>query len=442
MFTCLVLLGMGPCLYWLFGVNRIRTHAKKMNRLGYWRHGSKISYDEKRYLVTERDPFYSNEYRGLLNVSERVVGKPLLQGNKIEILHNGEEAYTCMLDAIAKAKKFIYLSTYIFDSDETGMKFVRALSEAKGRDVRIWVLVDSFGEYYSPKPISRYLKMNGIEVGRFLPISPSLNSLHFNLRNHRKLLIADGDIGFTGGMNIRGSNYETPKGNGKGMTDLHFKIEGPVISEFQKVFMEDWYFTRKESLPWDAPIFEPFPGRSVCRAVSGGPNEDFEKINWILMGALAWAQKRIQIMTPYFLPDRVMVAALNMASLRGVQVEVILPLVNNLPFVGWANRAILGEMLEHGIKFYYQPAPFSHSKTFVVDGSYALVGSSNWDARSLRLNFELDLEIYDPITARELSKHFDGIKSRSKGITFEEVNSDPLPVKLRNSFANLFAPYL
>jgi len=413
-----------------------------MSRLGYWRHGSEIPRDEKTYSFPENDSFHSNDYKGLLSVAEKVGGKPLSPGNKIEVLHNGEEAYPSMLDAITKAKSFIYLSSYIFDSDGIGLEFVKALSDAKGRGVRVWVLVDAFGEKYSPKPISHFLNSGGIEVGRFLPLSLSLNSLHFNLRNHRKLLIIDGRYGFTGGMNIRGNNYENPQGKRRGMTDLHFKVEGLVVSELQKVFVEDWYFSRKESLPWDAPTFEHLPGRSVCRAVSGGPNEDFEKINWILMGALAWAKERVRIMTPYFLPDRVMVAALNMASLRGVQVEVVLPSVNNLPYVAWANRAILGEMLEHGIKFYYQPAPFSHSKLFVVDGTYALVGSSNWDARSLRLNFELDLEIYDSKTAEELAGHFDGIKSRSEEITLKAVNSDPLFIKLRDSFSNLFAPYL
>jgi cardiolipin synthase len=212
--------------------------------------------------------------------------------------------------------------------------------------------------------------------------------------------------------------------------------------EFQEVFLEDWYFATGESLPWMVQPHDFLPGESICRAISGGPNEDFEKINWILLGALAWSKNRVQIMTPYFVPDRMLIWALNTTALRGVSVEVILPEENNLPFVAWANRALLWEMIENGVKFYYQPPPFSHSKLFVVDGSYALIGSSNWDSRSLRLNFELDLEVYDSDFAESLSAHFDKVLASSKEITLVDVNQDPLLVKFRNSFLKLFSPYL
>lgn len=431
--TSLVFIGIGPFLYWLFGINRIRTHAKKLHRLGHWSHRTVIEREKWKFGPDAGDSFYAKQYGGLLNVSEKVNRHPLMTGNRIRMLRDGEEAYPTMLKAIENAKDFIYLCTYIFDADEKGREFVEALSAARKRGVKVWVLVDGFGEYYSIPRIGSLLKRAGIKVARFLPPALSLNNVHFNLRNHRKILVVDGEAGFTGGMNIRGRRC--PK-------DIHFEVRGPVVLELQEVFLEDWYFATRESLPWQTRPHQPLPGSSACRVVSGGPNEDFEKINWILLGAMACAQKSVQIMTPYFVPDRVMIYALNTTALRNVNVEILLPEKNNLPFVAWASRALFWEMLQNGVKFYYRPPPFSHGKLFVVDHSYALVGSSNWDARSLRLNFELDLEIYDPTVAGELADYFSQVRSQSRPVTLEEVKKDPLPIQFRNSLFKLFSPYL
>jgi cardiolipin synthase len=440
--TCLVFIGIGPILYWLFGINRIRTHAKKLYQLGYWKHKTKTGREKWAFILSPNHARHPKGFDGILKASETVNQHPLMMGNQIEILHDGEQAYPAMLESIQKAKHFIYLCTYIFETDETGRAFTKALFEAKARGVRVCILVDAFGNLYSFPRISRLLKQKKLKVALFLPFLSSINSLHFNLRNHRKILVVDGEEGYTGGMNIRSRHYAKSGSIKNRMTDLHFKIKGPVVMELQEVFLEDWYFSTRESLPWfDYPKVS-LPGESACRIVSGGPNEDFEKINWIILGALTWAQKKIEIMTPYFVPDRVMISALNTAALRGIQIEILLPEKNNLPMVAWASRALLWEMLQNGIRFYYQPPPFSHSKLFIVDESYALIGSSNWDARSLRLNFELDMEIYDPAVARNLSGHFEKVRSLSKKVTLEEVDRDPLPARLRNSFFKLFSPYL
>lgn len=440
--TCLVFAGIGPVLYWIFGINRIQTHAKKLYRLGHWKHGTVTGREQWPFRLPADHPFHQRDYKGILQVSEKVNRHPLMIGNRLEILHNGEEAYPEMLKAIGEAEDFIYLCSYIFDWDETGLRFVEALAAARKRGVKVWVLVDAFGEHYSEKMISRVLKQEGIPCGRFLPLSLSFNSLHLNLRNHRKLLVVDGRLGFTGGMNIRGRHWVKGSGVGAAIADIHFKVEGPVVLELQEVFLEDWYFATKESLPWLVHPHELLPGESVCRAISGGPNEDFEKINWMLLGALAWSKTKVKIMTPYFVPDLVLISALNTAALRGVTVEVILPEKNNLPFVAWANRALLGEMIANGVRFYYQPPPFSHSKLFVVDEAYALIGSSNWDARSLRLNFELDLEVYDPDFAKKMSDYFEDIRRGSREVTSSEIQGDALWLRFRDSFSKLFSPYL
>ena len=440
--TCLVFLGIGPCLYWLFGVNRIQAHAQRLFRLGLWKHGTQTDKEIQTFRLSPQDPFHSKDYRELLSLSEKVNRLPLMVGNKLTPLFNGEEAYPEMLRAIGQAEKFIYLCSYIFDSDDLGRRFLGALTDALGRGVQVWVLLDAFGDKYSRPLMSGLMKEKGIRVARFLPLSLSWNSLHFNLRNHRKILVVDGREAFTGGMNIRGRHLRNCDDFGKAIQDVHFKMEGPAILELQEIFMEDWHFATRESLPWMGHPHPLLPGDSVCRVVSGGPNEDFEKIHWILLGALSWASRKVQIMTPYFVPDRVLIAALNTASLRGVRVEVILPEKNNLPFVHWATRALILEMLEKGVKIYYQPPPFAHNKLLVVDDSYALIGSSNWDDRSLRLNFELDVEVYDPGFAKPLSARFEETRAVSRAVTSEEIRGESPVIQFRNALWKLFSPYL
>jgi cardiolipin synthase len=440
--TCFVLLGFGPILYWLFGTNRIRTHAQSMFRRGYWNHRTKTERDHWYNCLPANHRYYKNDYLGILQVSDKVTRRPLMMGNRLETFHLGEEVFQRMITSITKAEKFVYLCSYIFEVGEIGVEIIKALDIAKKRGVQIRVLVDAFGEIYSSPKVDKLLSGYGIKFSKFLPLSLSLNSLHFNLRNHRKMLVVDGKTAFLGGMNIRDRHLSDylPKKNR--IADIHFQIDGPVVMELQEAFLEDWYFATSESLPWYASKNHVVSGDSVCRAISGGPNEDFEKIEWIILGAISSARKSIQIMTPYFVPDRILISALNTAALRGVEVEVIVPKFNNLIFVDWASQALFWELLEKGVKIYYQPAPFAHSKLFIIDQTYSLIGSSNWDSRSLRLNFELDLEVYDANFSETLVKHFENTKEKSQPVTLQDVNKKHWLVQSRNSFMKLFTPYL
>jgi len=264
--------------------------------------------------------------------------------------------------------------------------------------------------------------------------------LHFNLRNHRKLLVVDGCVGFTGGMNIGDRHLVSEQGDG-GVKDLHFRIEGPVVGQMQDAFCEDWEFVTKERLSgrMHSSVFK---GPALCRGISAGPNEDFEKLHWLLTGVLAVARERVCIMTPYFIPDRGLITALNSAVLRGVKVELLLPERNNLPLVQWASRAYLWELLQYGVRIYLQPPPFDHSKLLLVDDLYTLVGSANLDPRSLRLNFEFDLEIYDADLNARLVDHFEGCRDAARLLTLAEVDGRPLLAKMRAATAKLLSPYL
>jgi cardiolipin synthase len=201
--------------------------------------------------------------------------------------------------------------------------------------------------------------------------------LAMNLRTHRKILVADGVLGFTGGLNIRIGNCLQKKPRSP-VQDLHFRVRGPVVTQMQEAFAEDWSFSTGESLRGEKWFPKPLSaGEAFARGVSDGPDEDFEKLRWTLLGALSIARSSVQIVTPYFLPDRAVVSALNLAAMRGVRVDIILPSKNNLPFVHWASQAMWWQVLEHGCHVWLTPPPFDHSKLMIVDGCWVLLGSAN-----------------------------------------------------------------
>lgn len=433
--VCLLLPGIGALLYMLLGVNRIKAKAQYLRR--QWPIPDNSDLDDP--VLTADWP---SEHFGFTRLSRKVTRRRFVQGNRIELLVNGEEAYPAMLEAIGNARESVWLCTYIFDSDRVGLQFVDALADAVARGVDVKVLVDGLGERYSRPHISGLLREKGIPTARFMPGDRWRWLLYLNLRNHRKILVIDGKHAFTGGMNIGVRHLADTDDNPKKALDLHFKVVGPVVADIEQAFLEDWSFVTGANCLRTEPLDLPWAGDLWARVIIDGPNEDFEKLRWMYMGATNAARESVRVMTPYFVPDRELVASLNAAALRGVKVEIVLPEESNIPFVGWATDAMLWQVLEHGVRVYRQPAPFTHSKLFVVDDSYAIVGSGNFDPRSLRLNFEFNLEIYGEDFVSVLARHVDEAKARSVSLTLAEVDGRPLPVKFRDSFARLFAPYL
>jgi cardiolipin synthase A/B len=442
--VCFFVPAIGALLYWIIGNNRIRTRARRWQEHGLFSAGVERASAGAATDLAAEHPAMAQPMASLLQIAARVTRRPLLRGNQVEPLFNGEQAYPAMLDAIASAHRSVCLCTYLFDSDATGRRFVDALGAATARGVSVRVLVDAIGERYARPRISRWLRRHpGIEVARFLPLTLSLRGLRLNLRNHRKLLIVDSEVGFTGGMNIGGRHLVADEANRKKTADLHFRVTGPIVYSMEQVFYEDWHFATKKLPDWRAALPPPTEtGGALCRGISDGPNEDFEKLQWILVGALSCARERVQIMTPYFIPSRELLAALNAAVLRGVAVDIVLPRENNLPFVAWAAQAMLPEVIQYGIRVYYQPPPFNHGKLLIVDEFYVVVGSANLDPRSLRLNFEFNLEVFDQALAKQLSEYFDEIRRRSAEITADELAALPLHTRFRDACAKLMSPYL
>jgi len=439
--VCLFFPLFGPLLYYMFGINRIQTQAQKL--VGRRSFRFKVGYergDVKEHAGAEDMPVVGQQLAPFVRVSDNVTSYPLTAGNHIVALKNGEQAYPAMLAAINTARKRVLLVTYLFESDSVGKSFVAALIAAHQRGVEVRVIIDGVGEFYSWPRLSRKLRKAGIQVAHFLPPKIFPPSFTINLRNHRKLLLLDSSVGFTGGMNIGArhlleSNIKNPT------VDLHFQLSGPVVSQLESVFIEDWRFITHENIQ-TLTVQDKEKGTVFCRSISDGPNEDLDKISLTMMGAISAAQDNVFIITPYFLPSREMISSLQSAALRGVDVAIILPQQSNLRFIDWATRNLLWELLQHGVKVYYQPPPFAHTKLFVVDGVYAQIGSANLDPRSLRLNFELNLEIYSAEFVEQLADYIRSIRQTSREITLKEVDERHLLVRLRDAACWLFMPYL
>lgn len=427
----------GPLLYLALGVNRIRRRAVSLGV-----HGS-FSRPIPENLG-ELDHKGAEHLNLLARVVSRVVARPLTTGNQLRPCVNGDQAFPSMLGAIESATKSIALSTYIFDNDTSGQQFVAALGRAAKRGVEVRVLIDAAGARYSWPPVTHALRHAGLNTALFLPSSllAPWRAATINLRNHRKLLIADGRVAFTGGMNIRHGNVLADKPKGP-VQDLQFRVEGPVVAQLQEAFANDWAFTTGEVL--EDPVW--FPELSECgdviaRAITDGPDADFEKLRWTLLAALAEAQTSVQILTPYFLPDMGLITALNLAALRGVRVDIILPGKNNLPFVHWASRAMWWQVLERGCRLWLTPPPFDHSKLMIVDGHWVLLGSANWDARSLRLNFELNVECYGRAFANEMGSVIEQKLRQAREVKLADADGRSWAARLRDAAAGLFSPYL
>ena len=424
---------LGGLLYYLFGVNRVTRRALKMSRLG----------DAQMPAFGPAGlPDAPEQIRELLKAGARLTGDSLTQGNALDVLDGGDAAYPQMLAAITGARASIALTSYIFRDDAAGKAFCAALIAARARGVVVRVLLDSMGVgYFFPRTLYR-LRAGGVATARFLHTWLPWRMPFLNMRNHRKLLVVDGAIAFLGGMNIGAENSKklSPEDF---ITDIHFRIQGPVVRLVMDAFARDWSFTTGETLDDDIwwPDLAP-AGPVYARGLSSGPDADIYKLEMILGAALSLAKKRIRILTPYFLPDARLQFVIAQAALRGVQVDIVIPETCNYLVLDWAMRAHLRFFQHIAANIFTTPLPFDHSKLCTMDDGWCLIGSSNWDARSFRLNFEYDLECYDPALAKKLDDIIDVKIARGNRLDVKALIARPIPVRLRDAAARLMMPYL
>lgn len=413
----------GPTFYYLFGINRLQRLAVLPP-----------IFDAGPTLAVSNAPLPE-----LVRVGQRLTGLNPTGGNQIDLLHNGEEAYPAMLRAIADARVSIRLCTYIFQAGTAADRFIAALASAQARGVDVLVLVDGMSELFFAGHILQRLRKLQVPVARFLRPSLFPPTLRLNTRIHRKLLIVDDQIAFIGGMNIRDEQMLKPR-RPASTSDLHFRLRGPVVAPLTAVFARDWLFTTGEQLP--AAIEAPAAGDSACRPVTTGPNEDLEKLTLLLIAAIGSAHRRVLIMTPYFIPSLSLLAALECAALRGVAVDIVLPARSNQRYVDRASRRFQHMLLQRGVAIWLQPAPFAHAKLFIVDDQYLQIGSANLDQRSLRLNFELVIEVFDPVVVARLASHVIEIRRASRSVELKQLQALSLPTRLVDAVCWLFSPYL
>jgi len=468
---------LGAGFYWILGINRVERRARRYRgRAG--RQGAHYSVPQAKDAAPPFAGLPTHHQRQLFNYESAVHDAPFMGGNSVTPLIGAAEAFPDMLKAIDEAKTSVALSVYIFDTDEVGCKFIEALTAAHARGVKVLVLVDEIGMGAKPHAADTRLAEAGIATARFIPQKLKFLPM-VNLRNHRKIMIIDGTVGFIGGMNIclnygettraadgglfgsgssgSGSSGSDGKGVGRwrsrgrypgryrgAVRDMHFRVTGPALEQMSAIFEEDWKFAAGESVMLPAPPAD--QARSdkpqYVRIVPDGPDTPFQRTMWIMMGALALAQKSVHILTPYFLPNDVLTHAMAICALRGVDVRVVVPASTDIKLVDWAMRAKFQALLEHGVKIYTGGKPFDHSKMMVVDDAWVLVGSSNWDQRSLRLNFEANLECYDEGLAAKLEAHYQAMQAQAQLVSLAALKALPTHIRLRNNIARLFTPYL
>lgn len=432
----------GTILYILFGVNRIQRRARALRAKQPQPPTSRGVVVKSLDSLRESLGPDGETLQSLARLVEDVTELPLLAGNQIEPLMNGCNAYPVMLDAIENAQKTISLTTYIFDNDPSGSQFSAALARAVSRGVDVRVIVDDVGRRYSWNGIIPALRAAGVRVAKFLPTSVFVHFRYANLRSHRKIMVIDGRVGFTGGMNIRhGNTLEASCSHP--IQDLHFRVEGPVVGQMQETFAEDWAFCTREILAgcdW-FPMLGPV-GPAFARGIPHGPDEDFEELRVVLLGAIACAQRSIVIVCPYFIPDDTLLSALNVAALRGIDIDVVIPRKNNLRFVQWATIPTVRMLLDGRLRVWQSAPPFDHSKICVIDGVWSLLGSANWDARSLRLNFEFNVEVYDRQLGATLEALVREKIRNSMPLTAADIDNRHLLLRLRDGVARLASPYL
>lgn len=420
----------GSLLYLMFGINRVQRRAFRIRR-----RRPALRRPSQKGTELDDDPMGS-----LARAVGAITERPLLQGNTVKLLRNGDEAYPAMLAAIDQATTSIVLASYIFHADAAGDKFIAALAAAKDRKVEVRVLVDGVGSGYFHCPVVSQLLRQGVRAARFMHSVVPWHMPFLNLRSHRKILVIDGKIAFIGGINISEGNLLDSK-PADPIRDVHFRVDGPVVAQIAEAFVEDWHFTTSEELT--GPTWFPklnAAGDAEARVITSGPDSDMEKMDLMFLQAIGCARKSIKITTPYFLPEERLIMALSLAAMRGVSVDIIIPIESDHRIMDWASRAHVGPVLAAGGRLWRAPKPFEHSKLLAIDGEWALIGSANWDVRSMRLNFEINMEIYDTAFATLIEEQID--KRKGRPLTLKNIRNRSLAIRLRDRAARLFLPYL
>ena len=439
--------GFGPLAYFLLASPRVRT-TRRRKRLA----GEAVRAAIRRNLGVHPLPAEVDQSsplaRSVLFLGTRLTGLPPRSGNRLELLLDNQAAFRSKAEAIRGAERSVWAEYYIVEDDETGRGFLADLADRAraGCDVRL--LYDAVGSSDIPEEGLAELRAAGGKAEAFLPLNPLRRRWSAHLRNHRKLLVVDERIGFTGGMNVgdeyAGGGSRSARSGAKARRpwhDAHLRVEGPAVFDLATVFAEDWTFAAEDRLvPASIPL--PVPGGSVVAVLPSGPDQTANANAHTYFSALSGALERCWLTTPYFIPDEPAARALANAALRGIDVRVLVPAESDVPLAQAAGRFFYGSLLRAGVRiFEYQPSVL-HAKTVVVDGAWALVGSANFDFRSFTLNFELGAVVFDRAFAALLEERFVRDLADSREVTLAAVERRGFLQRARLGLARLLAPLL
>jgi cardiolipin synthase len=384
----------------------------------------------------------SHEHRQLAMIAIRAGEAPPLRARELELYTEGEPAYAALVAAIAAACHHVHLEYYIWEPDHIGARLRDALIERARAGVEVRLLLDATGSRQARGAFLRPLREAGARIGWFNPVGfVSLRRKRADFRTHRKIVVVDGDVGFTGGMNV--TDVHTAEFTTPAWRDTHLRLTGSAVRALQRVWLEDWLFATGEQLAAARYLPEASheDGR-IVQIVSSGPDTTEFAIHKILFAVVNQANHRLWLTTPYFVPDDPLQAALVTAALRGLDVRLLLPRKGDSRLVDLAARSYFPELLAAGVRIYELTERFVHAKTIVVDDEVAIVGTANLDNRSFRLNFEVVAVLYDRAAACTLAEAFERDLATTSTCATADYDRQPLPRRLGQAVARLFSPLL
>lgn len=438
----LLLPWLGPLLYLLLAEHRTTRRVRRRRRREENHRARVLPSVQEPWLMEPR--VHGRRATSLAALSHRLGGFELLGGNRVEVLDGGPGVVDRLVEDIDAAREHVHLLFYIVEADGTGRRVAGALARAARRGVRCRVVADSLGSRRFHRRLAPGLRDAGVEVWRGLPLPFLLRRFRpLDLRNHRKLVVVDGRVAYTGSMNLQDDDDPPGPDESARWHDLMVRVEGPAVLQLQLVFHEDWEDATDGALT-DAELYpEPLAsGDTPAQVVPSGPTSPVETLRDLLVAAVDLAEERVVITTPYLIPDEPTRVALRLARIRGVRVDVIVPAVSDILFATVAGRSYYGDLLDLGVRIHLHREGFLHAKTLTVDDVVAVLGSSNFDRRSFFLNFELNLVLYGADAVAQVAGMHEQYLADAEPLDAAAWSRRPLPRRVLEDVARLFSPLL
>ena len=437
----IVLPGLGFIIYLLLGQNFSRARLFKEKKEFDTIKRRELSKD---FTSKEHEHIGGEQYLDLIRMNYTHSGAKCTYNNEVDVYYNGVDKFAQLIKDLKNAKKFIHIQYYIIRPDRLGKKIMSILEEKAAEGVEVRFLVDSMGSYKVTRRSLRNFTKNGGKFEIFFPgIFPHVNT-RINYRNHRKMVVIDGEYGYIGGFNV-GDEYINENKHIGFWRDTHIRIRGEAVNDLTNRFLLDWCYASGEEIEDFSKFYPKNPirdGDIAIQIVTSGPDHNEEYIKNAYMKMINNAKKYVYLETPYFVPDSPMLEALKLSALSGVDVRLIIPGKPDHIFMKWAASAYIGDLLNAGAKVYLYQNGFIHAKTIVADGKVCTVGTANMDMRSYSLNFEVNAFIYDDRVANNLETQFFKDIEDCKVMTKEEYDKRSIKLRIRESIIRLISPIL